>query len=180
MIKPNSNETKGGLSTLCSRCALLSKTCCRNSDIYLTTGDVRRIAGITSRKDFFEFRTPSDPVYTDQADDPVWFTSVFRTDGSRRVMKQDKTGNCVFLEGSGCRLTMRARPLVCRLHPHLYNSKQIYASISADCPLSLMESDERIENLIQGFDWKKARLWHEMLYKEINQETENHVDRSDV
>lgn len=176
----NATLTKIQLSTLCTRCARLTKTCCRHSDVYLTSGDVDRIAQVLQSRDFFEFRTSKDPAYNDQEDDPVWVSSVFRPDGSRRVVKHDDQGNCVFLGASGCKLNLESRPLVCRLHPHLYNFNQIYSFISPDCPVALLEPEERLEEIIQGFDQTRAMLWHKMLYEELGKEVGSDADRSDL
>jgi hypothetical protein len=49
----------------------LGKTCCQETDIYLTMGDIRRIAGYLTRIDFYEYRKPTDLQYLEQEDDPV-------------------------------------------------------------------------------------------------------------
>lgn len=181
MMNLNSNIKKIEFSTLCLRCARLTKTCCRHTDVYLTSGDVQRISQVIRSGDFFEFRTSKDPAYNEQEDDPVWVSSVFRPDGSRRVVKQDDQGNCLFLGTSGCTLLLEMRPLVCRLHPHLYNFNGIYPFISPDCPVILLKPEERLEEMIQGFDQTRAMLWHQMLYEEIGKEgVENHADRPDL
>ena len=165
-----SHTNQSDMATLCRRCAKVTKTCCRHSDIYLTLGDIDRISSEIRSFDFFEFRLPQDPSYYDQEDDPVWASAVFRPDGSRRVVKHDDQGNCSFLGTTGCLLSLEIRPLVCRLHPHLYNFREIYASISSDCPLDLLDPEERIEDLIQGFDQTGARHWHRILYEELSRE----------
>lgn len=165
------------LATLCRRCAGLAKTCCRLTDVYVTLGDINRISRAVQQEDFFEFRVSADPSYNDQEDDPVWATMVFRPDGSRRVVKHDSRGNCIFLRDAGCQLSLEIRPLICRLHPHLYSNREIYPFISPECPVALLEPDERLEERIQGFDQSKALLWHKMLYEEIAWEVGDHADR---
>lgn len=179
-MKMNSYTCKINLSTLCERCAGLTKTCCRQSDVYVTLGDIQRISGAVQPGDFFEFRVSADPSYNDQEDDPVWASSIFRPDGSRRVVKHDSRGNCIFLGDAGCRLSIEIRPLICRLHPHLYNFKEIYSFISPECPVTLLETNERLEERIQGFDQARAVLWHKMLYDEIGREVKDHADRADL
>jgi len=169
-MKLNSNLNKLDLTTLCKRCAMVTKTCCRLTDVYLTRGDVHRISAEIQSQNFFEFRASADPSYMDQEDDPVWGSSVFRPDGSRRVVRHDQEGNCIFLGSEGCRLSLEIRPLICRLHPHVYNFKEIYSSISPDCPLTLLGPEERLEEMIQGFDQTRAGHWHRMLYDEIARE----------
>ena len=166
----NSNNNQIDLATLCKRCAKVTKTCCRLTDVYLTVGDIHRISSEIQSQNFFEFRASADPSYLDQEDDPVWVSLVFRPDGSRRVVKHDHEGNCIFLGSSGCQLSLEVRPLICRLHPHIYNFKEIYPFISPDCPVALLEPQERLEEMIQGFDQTRVRLWHQMLYDEIGKE----------
>ena len=84
--------------SLCERCAGTGKTCCQGRDIYVTPGDVCRISIHVGRHDFYEFRRSQDPAYEDQSDDPLWLRFVFRPDKTRRVLKRDGTGNCVFLK----------------------------------------------------------------------------------
>jgi len=169
-MKLKSKLNKNDLATLCKRCAGAAKTCCCHTDIYLTMGDVHRISDEIKSGHFFEYRAPADPSYMDQEDDPVWASSVFRSDGSRRVIKQDDRGYCIFLNYRGCRLSLDVRPLICRLHPHMYNYKEIYPFISSDCPVALLEPQEKLENMIEGFDQLRAKLWHRMLYEEIGRE----------
>jgi Fe-S-cluster containining protein len=155
---------------LCGRCAKRARTCCQHTDIYVTSDDIQRICGFTGFESFTEYRRSSNPGYDDQADDPIWGGRVFRPDGSRRVLKQDAVGNCMFLSSCGCILPLEVRPLICRLHPHLYNFQGLYAGVSPDCPLELLEPGERLEEVIPGFDIDDALRWHRMLYNEIEQE----------
>lgn len=69
---------------LCVRCAQTQRTCCQICEIYITPGDLERIAGYTGKSDFFEYRRPADPEYLDQSDDPLWAAYVFRPDGTRK------------------------------------------------------------------------------------------------
>ena len=102
---------------LCAHCAQIGKTCCQLTEIYVTVGDVRRIASFSSRIDFFEYRMPVNPDYAADDTDPLWQRLVFRPDGSRRVLKHQDSGDCFFLGPSGCQLSLSSRPLICRLHP---------------------------------------------------------------
>ena len=87
---------------LCIRCARHMKTCCQTSEVYVSPGDVDRIAAHTGRTDFHEFRPAGDPMYVEQDDDPAWLEHVFRPDGTRRIMKRRPDGDCTFL-GAGLR-----------------------------------------------------------------------------
>ena len=152
---------------LCSLCAQKCKTCCVETDIFVTTGDVRRIFGFTKDPDFYEFRGCSTAAYKDQSDDPQWDRMVFRPDGTRRVVKRDSSGRCLFLRATGCILPLEVRPLICRLHPHLYNAQGLYPELAPDCPIQLLAPGKQPEQLIQGFSKEQARYWHHMLYQEI-------------
>jgi Fe-S-cluster containining protein len=158
------------LRCLCEGCARQGRTCCQQTDIYITVEDVRRIRERIGLSDFYEFRRATNPAYEDQADDPLWAACVFRPDGSRRVLKRDGTGNCCFLSRTGCVLEMGARPLVCRLHPHRYDAERIYPDIAPECPVHLLRPDQSLEQTIASFGSAKARLWHRMLYNEIRKE----------
>ena len=156
--------------SLCLRCARRGRTCCQGTEIYVTARDVQRIRDVLQREDFYEYREPENPAYADQDDDPLWQTWVTGPQRPRRVLKRDGQGNCMFLTAAGCALTLEVRPLICRLHPHVYNHLGLYPEISSDCPLDLLQPDERLEELIQGFDRDSTLHWHHMLYEEIQQE----------
>ena len=172
--------TVGSKPVLCQSCARNGKTCCQKTDIYVTLGDVRRIFGRTGLNDFYEYRTSSHASYDDQSDDPIW-AMVFRPDGSRRVLKRDPQGNCNFLTPSGCSLALDVRPLICRLHPHLYDARGIYReTISEDCPLCLLASGQSPAEAIPGFDGAEAHYWHRLLYTELIWETPYDENRADL
>jgi Fe-S-cluster containining protein len=158
-------ETK---ECLCVRCARHGKTCCQWTDIYVTLGDVERIMCHEGGDDFYEFRAPTDPFYSQQDDDPVWERCVFQDDGTRRVVKRFANGDCFFLTPEGCRLPQDIRPLICRLHPCQYTAAGI-TELAADCPVHLLGSGETVIQAIQ-MDLGQARLWHTQLYREINAE----------
>ncbi len=154
---------------LCARCARHTKTCCQDREIYTTRGDVERIADHTGRRDFFEFLPPRDPAYLDQDDDPLWRDYVFQLDGTRRVLRQQPTGDCVFLGSIGCVLPLEVRPLACRLYPYDYTEQGILPAPTSGCPVELLApGQELMEALNMPLD--DARRWHEMLYREIRLE----------
>ncbi len=110
---------------LCARCAQLGKTCCQLTEIYVTAGDVKRIAASSSRIDFYEYRMPVNQDYAADDSDPVWQRMVFRPDGSRRVLKQQDSGDCFFLGpprlsaahgGAAAHLPSAPLSLQCRRH----------------------------------------------------------------
>ncbi|MEZ6062190.1 MAG: YkgJ family cysteine cluster protein [Planctomycetaceae bacterium] len=159
---------------LCVRCARYMKTCCQTCDIYATPGDVERIAEYTGTSGFTEFRTPDDPRYLDQDDDPVWRDHVFRGDGSRRVLKRQATGDCTFLGENGCRLPLEIRPLICRLYPFDYDADDLRDGLSEGCPVELLRPGQ---GLLQALEMNSAdaRRWHQQLYQEIRRETGEHT-----
>lgn len=159
--------------TLCTICAVHGRTCCMGTDIYVTLGDVRRIREFTSNPDFYEFRKPIVPSYRDQGDDPPWESLVFRPDGSRRVVKKNVSGACIFLGSGGCLLPISCRPLICRLHPHMYNFQGLYPDISSDCPVNLLPPGSVLETSIEGFLGEDAVNWHHLLYEEIKEKEED-------
>lgn len=152
---------------LCTLCAQQGKTCCVETDIFVTMGDVRRIFDFTKKHDFYEFRRCSTEAYRDQSDDPQWDRQVFGPDGTRRVVKRESSGRCLFLSTMGCTLPLVVRPLVCRLHPHLYNAQGFYPDLAPECPVHLLPPGKHPEQTIQGFRKGEAVHWHHLLYQEI-------------
>jgi Fe-S-cluster containining protein len=175
------NGTVGTQPVLCQSCACMGKTCCQKTDIYVTLGDVRRIFVRTGLHDIYEYRKSSQNSYDDQTDDPIWAMLVFRPDGTRRVLKRDPQDNCSFLTPTGCSLALDVRPLICRLHPHLYDARGIYReTISEDCPLYLLASGQSPAEAIPGFGGADAHHWHRMLYSELIWEIPYDENRADL
>ena len=154
---------------LCARCARHQVTCCQRRDIYVTPGDVRRIAEHTELSEFSEFRAPDDPSYLDQDDDPVWSTHVFRSDGSRRVLRRQPNEDCVFLTNQGCGLPLETRPLVCRLYPFDYDASGLRDDPAPGCPLELLQPDQELFPTLNMHETDALR-WHRQLYEEIRLE----------
>ena len=154
---------------LCARCARHQKTCCQGTDIFVTLGDVQRIAEHTERSDFTEFRSPSDPVYLNQDDDPTWKEHVFRSDGTRRVLKQQPNHDCTFLGERGCVLPLETRPLICRLYPFDYTDAGVKSEPAGGCPVELLRPEQV---LLETLDMRHedANRWHEQLYRELREE----------
>ena len=151
---------------VCSRCAQSGKTCCQETDIYLTVGDIKRIAGYIARLDFYEYRRPLDPLYLDQNDDPDWGRQTIRSDGTRRVLKQKEGRDCLFLQENGCLLATAVRPLVCRLHPYTYTRGGLAGILDQRCLAARQQSLEMLPAEF-GMSYVQAQAWHLQLYNEI-------------
>jgi uncharacterized protein len=152
---------------LCVRCARHMMTCCQTSEVYITPGDVERIAEHENRRDFYEFRPVDDPVYFQQDDDPIWPQLVFKDElGTRRVLKRRASGDCTFLGEQGCVLPLETRPLLCRLYPYDFNEQGIHTKLASGCPLELIQSGK---TLLEELDIKlsDAERWHKQLYREL-------------
>jgi Fe-S-cluster containining protein len=138
--------------------------------VYVSPGDVRRIAAFTGQTDFFEDRSAGHAIYAQQDDDPTWRDNVFQPNGTRRVMRRDADGACVFLGKSGCRLPMEVRPLVCRIYPYDYDERGIKEELAPGCPLHLIAPGQTLLTEL-NMNEQDAHRWHEQLYNEIRQET---------
>jgi Fe-S-cluster containining protein len=139
--------------------------------VYVTLGDIGRIADYTGRDDFFEYRVPEDPVYLGQDDDPLWRDCVFRPDRSRRVLKRAPGGDCFFLGAEGCALPIDARPLACRLYPYQYDEQRIWEELSDRCPRGLLKPGESLTEALH-MSLPQAQVWHQQLYRELRMEKE--------
>ena len=157
------------LEVLCVQCACHQKTCCQETEIYVTPGDVNRIEQHIHRDDFFEFRAPTDPIYADQDDDPVWQQKVFRPDGTRRVLKHQANHDCTFLGEKGCVLPADVRPLICRLYPYDYTAAGLKTDPSEGCPRHLIANGQSVFEAVQIHS-DDAQRWHSMLYQELSEE----------
>jgi len=152
---------------LCQECARLGHTCCQNHDIYITRGDCLRIFDHTHNKRFYEYRSCGDPAYADQSDDPIWDKYVFRSDGSRRVLRRKENGDCALLTASGCSLPINVRPLVCRLFPYQYSAAGISEGWDPECRAAATTPVHVVENNIAGIQRCDATQWHQLLYNEV-------------
>ncbi len=163
--------------TLCVRCARRQKTCCQTREIYCGAGDKRRIVRYVGREDFYRFAVAA-PDYLDQDDDPPYRDWVFRPDGSRRILKKQTGGDCVFLSPAGCALPMDVRPIVCRLHPLDYDHRRVKAEFSDGCPTDLLTPGETLLDAL-GMRPEDAERWRRQLYAELPLEAEDE-DREDL
>ena len=154
-------------SRLCQECARVGKTCCQGHDIYVTRGDCLRIFNCLQDRTFYEYRSCCDPAYAEQSEDPLWEKYVFRSDGRRRVLKHKDNGDCMLLTSTGCLLPIDARPLVCRLFPHLYSAGGITDQWDGACPAAATTAAIVMENGIAGIAQCDAAKWHQLLYYEV-------------
>lgn len=156
---------------LCVRCSRQTRTCCQRSEVYVTPGDVERIAAHTGRTEFFEFRAPGSAEYLPQENDPAWRDRVFRPDGTRRILKRETNGDCTFLGPAGCTLPLEVRPLVCRLYPFDYTEAGLAEELASGCPLELLRPGE---HLLTALDMRRSdgERWHQQLYAELRREPE--------
>lgn len=150
----------------CARCASAGKTCCQQTEIYVTVKDLKRMGAYTSRLDFFEFRPPADPAYFASKDDPPWQQHVFRLDGTRRVLKQQPNGDCIFLTGRGCSLTLEVRPLICRLYPFTYTVTGVQTETDERCPVNSFCQGKSVLEIF-GISMQTVSGWHADLYLEM-------------
>ena len=168
------------MESLCARCARHTTTCCQQSDIYVTPGDVERIAAQVGRRDFYEFRLPGDPVYMQQDDDPIWPELVYKdAGGTRRLLKQEDNGDCHFLGERGCVLPGEVRPLICRLYPFDFNERGIVPALARGCPLELLPPGQSLLHALE-MNYNQADAWRQQLYAELPLELTADDYRADV
>jgi Fe-S-cluster containining protein len=152
--------------SLCAKCAQHELTCCQGTEIFVTDGDVRRIATYVGRADFWEYRRPRDPVYLmHQPADPHWLCFTVRPDGTRPQLKHQRSGDCTFLAATGCTLPLEVRPLICRLYPYDYTEHGIAGTVPG-CPVYLLAKGQSLIEGI-GIDTGDAKRWHAQLYSEL-------------
>lgn len=157
------------LDILCARCACVQKTCCQDSEIFVTLGDVARIREHTGADAFWQYAVPTDPVYLNEHDDPIWMENAFQPDGTRRVLQKMANDDCTFLTSSGCCLPLEVRPLVCRLYPYDYTADGLKSEPASGCPRQLLRDGESVFEAV-GVERESALRWHRMLYDELLQE----------
>ena len=151
---------------LCARCAKHQKTCCQNTDIYVTIGDVGRIANASSSTDFTEYRAAVNPAYDQTVEDPFWQQHVFRSDGTRRVLRQQPNGDCHFLGPEGCMLAVSVRPLICRLYPFDYTADGLREQPADGCPVELLRPQQQLLEVLE-MNRNEAEQNRAQLYAEL-------------
>jgi uncharacterized protein len=154
---------------ICAQCATRGSTCCCvNRDILVTRRDIERIVRVVGQRNFFEYRQPIDPGYLDQDDDPNWLRYTMHPEGTRRVLKHGENKACHFVTSTGCVLPLKARPLVCRLYPFMYNERGLTGVLS-ECPEHLLSDNETILDALH-MSYDEARVWRDRLYAELRAE----------
>jgi Fe-S-cluster containining protein len=153
------------MTTQCCQCSQNGTSCCKGTQILLTTGDVRRIARFLDAFNFFTFEVP-DLIYRDPGDDPAWLALTIRPDGRRRVLKRTADKGCTMLAENGCLLPITVRPLICRLHPYAFSEADI-SGVDPTCPMS-REGNWPVLQEQLGMAMNEARIWHRLLYRELH------------
>ena len=152
----------------CARCASVRRTCCQRADILLTERDVERISAEVGELDFHERRVPGDPSYADaHEDDPEWLGLTFAADGTRRMLRRQANGDCVFLGEAGCGLALGVRPLICRLYPFSYNASGLTGRDEHYCPTELLAPRGQPMTDVLGIEGAAAERWRASLYEEL-------------
>lgn len=151
---------------LCARCSRHQRTCCQDTEIHVSLADVRRIQPFVEGVEFTEYRAPGDPVYDQRIEDPFWHKHVFRTDGTRRILKQHTNGDCFFLAPAGCSLPAECRPIVCRLYPFDYTANGLAPQPASGCPLELLPPGSELLPTL-GMNRDDAERLRAQLYLEI-------------
>lgn len=153
--------------SLCARCAASGYTCCHNTRIILTQGDLARIIAVAG-DDFYKYEAAGKAGKRDLETDPIW-AGLFASGRRLRVLRHRPDGSCHFLEANGCRLTLDARPLLCRLYPYDYT----HASIKGVHALYCCEPESGDPDLLLallGMNRDTAEQWRSDLYREIEEE----------
>ena len=155
----------------CARCARMQETCCQRAEVYVTLGDVARIAEHSGRSDFHERRSPADSEYLDDdEDDPIWRRATVASDGTRRVLRRKANGDCTFLGEAGCVLPEGVRPLVCRLYPYDYTESGMKGETAGYCPREELAPPGGSMIRLLGIGLSDAERWRRELYRELRSE----------
>ncbi len=165
--------TTGTIALLhpCARCAQEQKTCCQKAEVFVTLGDVDRIALHLGQSDFIERRTPEDPAYLDaDDDDPLWHRATVDANGQRRVLQRQANGDCTFLGEAGCKLPEDVRPLVCRLYPYDFTESGLAQEAAEYCPTSFLSAPGSSMAGLLGMRRDRAEAWRAQLYSELRSE----------
>ena len=153
---------------LCARCARVQKACCQSPEIYVTPGDVRRLAALHPGLDFWHYRRAESPEGTEHDDDPQWYRT-FCDDGSRRVLRQREGADCIFLGPAGCTMQLESRPLICRLYPLDYTAEGFRPYDAPRCPTQLLAPSQTLLGALD-MSAEGGEAWRAQLYEEIKEE----------
>ncbi len=156
-------ETTDPEEILCARCARQGTTCCQNTRIFLTSGDMERIAAAGMR-DFHEVVAMAWPKTSAEDLDPAWRRTF--ASGVRRVLRRRPNGDCLFLGSAGCALDLSDRPLLCRLYPFDYDGNGIKGIHAHYCPYPENENAPLLLALLR-MNRTEAEEWRAQFYREI-------------
>ncbi len=156
--------------SLCARCAASGETCCRGRRVFVTRGDVARIAEAAGFGDFVvSAGADAEERRLLERLDPV-FARVFDAEGKRPVLRHaDGTRDCVFLREDGCALALETRPLLCRLYPYDYDAATIKGVHAHLCPDPERAFPPLLLALL-GMNRDAAEGWRKQLYAEMAEE----------
>lgn len=156
--------------SFCAICADRGRTCCRDTAVFITHGDVRRIARVAGGGDpFYEYRAAGEEAAAPEIFDDVLWRRVLGSDGRRRILLHRQGGDCVFLTQTGCRLSEMTRPLLCRLYPFGYDETAIKGAHAHLCPRPEADNPALLLALL-GMNRGRAETWRAMLYREVDEE----------
>lgn len=155
------------MNTPCAICAGQGTSCCNKYQIFVTPGDISRIADISKDQIFFTFEPPvSSDIEPDY--DPSWLPLILSPDKHVRVLKRTFEKKCTFTSDTGCLLPPERRPLLCRLYPYTFMENGILG-IDPDCPISKERAWQPVLDRM-GMPIPQARQWLSCLYGEIRKE----------
>ncbi|MGC1377815.1 MAG: hypothetical protein WA821_16400 [Anaerolineales bacterium] len=161
----------------CSECSKLQPTCCENTEICVTNGDIKRIAVYIGRNDFYHLMPVAEEMkyfyenpFNITKGSEIYIKCLFDEDGRRNILK--KNGNrCGFLTPVGCELPLNVRPIICRLHPYNWNdNKDIW--LEPHCPESLFKDEQEIKEQVCLPEEEVTRLV-DLFYDEIMNKQES-------
>ena len=153
--------------SFCARCAASGYTCCHNTRIILTHGDLARIVAVAG-DGFYEYVEAGKAGKRDLETDPIW-AGLFASGRLLRVLRRRPDGSCHFLAENGCRLTLEARPLLCRLYPYDYTHTSITGVHAPYCSEPECGDPDLLLALL-GMNREAAEQWRSDLYREIEEE----------
>lgn len=159
----------------CARCARMQKTCCQQTEILVTEGDIARIAAHTGRSDFWSLRVPDYKGHLEEdPNDPNWRRYTVDDQNRRRMLIKQANGDCTFLGEMGCVLPLETRPLVCRIYPFAFNEDGLTGVDDCYCPSDvLLPKDQPGVTMLTvlGMAPADGRRWRAMLYDELRGQT---------
>jgi hypothetical protein len=142
-------------------------------EVYLTPGDLARIARHTRRGGFSRVAAARS-IYLEASADPVWRTHVLGVSGRRRILRRRRDGECVFLAADGCVLPLEVRPLLCRIFPYDFDHRGLTRP-DPTCPVA-RDPDPEATLASMGMGRETVRRWHRQLYDEILTEAKGKAD----